>query len=97
MLIVEVDDLDAEPLEARLACGADIGRIALNAQELAIRSAHVAELRREEHLIAAVADRSPDQLLVLADAVHVGGVEEIHAAVDRMMDGRDQFRSLPRP
>src|SRR5205814_7452529 len=91
VLVIKVDDLDAEPLQARLAGRADIIGIALDAEELAGGSADIAELGGEEHLVAAVADRLADQLLVPADAVHVGGVEEGHAAVDRMMDGGDRF------
>ena len=49
----------------------------MDAEKLAVRPAHVTELGRKEHLVTAAADRAADQLLVLADAVHVGGVEEV--------------------
>src|SRR4029079_1860204 len=75
-----------------LACRAHIFRIAANAEELAVGPAYVAELGRHEHPIAFALDRAPDQFLVPADAVHVGRVEEGHAALDRVVDGRDRFR-----
>src|SRR6185369_5186442 len=91
VLVVKVDDLDAEPLEARFACRADIIRVASNAEELALVAADVPELGGQEHLLAPVVDRSSDQFLVLADAIHVGGVEEGHSLLDRMVDSRDRF------
>ena len=41
-------------------------------------------------IAAPVADRPADQLLVLARPVHVGGVEEVHAAIQGVMDDRDR-------
>src|SRR4051812_10052449 len=66
VLVVEIDDVDVQPLEARLAGGPHIFRIAAHAEELAIGPAHIAELGGEEHLAAAVRDRAPDQLLILS-------------------------------
>ena len=48
----------------------------------------VAELRREDDFVPAFRDDRPDQLLVLADPVHVGGVQEGDAHVDRPFEGR---------
>src|SRR6476646_8952755 len=36
-----------------------------------------------------------DQLLILPPAVHVGGVEEVHPPIERVMDGRDRLRLVP--
>jgi hypothetical protein len=80
VLVIEVDRLDAEPLEARLAGRADIIGVAAHAEEAAVLAADVAELGGEEDLVAAAGDGAADQLLVAADAVHVGGVEEGDAA-----------------
>src|SRR4051794_17898198 len=75
VLVVQVDVVDAEALERRLARVADVLRAAVDAQTLAVLAAHVAELRREDHVVATVGDRAPDELLVGERAVHVGGVE----------------------
>ncbi len=48
-----------------------------------------AELGGEHDLVAAVADRATDQLLVVPLAVDVGGVEQVDAQVERPMDRRD--------
>src|SRR5207253_8982211 len=53
--------------------------------------AHVAELGGEEDLVAAVLDCPAHQLLIPADAVHVGGVQEGHSAVECVVDRRDRF------
>ena len=50
-----------------------------------------AELRRDDHLVAPAPDRAADQLLVGERAVHVGGVEERHAEVERPVDRRDRL------
>jgi hypothetical protein len=42
--------------------------------------------REQEHVVAAIRDRSSDKRLILAGAVHVGGVEEGGPAIDRMAD-----------
>ena len=76
VLIIEIDRLDPEPLEARLAGGADIFRIAAHSEEFAIGPAHIGELGREKDLVAAAPDGSANELLVLERSVHVGGVEK---------------------
>lgn len=97
VLIVEVDRLDAEPSQARLAGGADVIRAPAHALEGAVLAANVAELGGENHRVAAIADRTPDQLLVTAYPVHVGGVQKRHAEIDRALNGRDRlgFVGLP--
>src|SRR3954471_8247966 len=53
VLVVEVDRVDAEALERRLARLAHVVGIAADAQELAVLPADVAELRRDERALAA--------------------------------------------
>ena len=53
--------------------------------------AHVAELGGEDDLVAAAGDRPADQLLVGERAVHVGGVEEGDAELERAVDRRDRL------
>src|SRR5439155_15746363 len=50
--VIEVDRLDAEPLEARLAGDRHVIRLAVDAAALAARPADVAELRGDEILVA---------------------------------------------
>ena len=92
MLVVEVDHVHLQALEARLARIAHVLRCAIDAPETAIRAAHVAELGGEDHALAPPRERAPHELLVAPHAVHVGGIEEGHAEVERAMDGRDRFR-----
>ena len=91
VLVVEVDRLDAEPLQRAVAAGADVLRPAVDAEEGALRVAHVPELRREDDLVAPLPDRAADELLVLPGAVHVGGVEERDAEVERAVDRGDRL------
>ena len=88
MLLVEVDRLDAEPAQARLARRADVLRASVEPGEPSAGT-HDAELRRQHDLVASAADRAPDELLVVAVAVDVGGVEQRHAEIERAMDRRD--------
>src|SRR5207247_613824 len=52
---------------------------------------------REHDLVTAIADRTPDQLFIDVRTVHVGGVEEVDADLDRAVDRRDRFVIVARP
>ena len=85
--------LDAEALAATRRRPRARTRAAVDAEELAVLAAHVAELRREHDLVAAVGDRLADELLVRERAVHVGRVEEGDAELERAVDRRDRLAS----
>src|SRR2546425_1269931 len=92
VLEIDVDHLHAETLEARVAglldvLGPSIDEIAAPGGVL-----HLTELGDEHDLVAPAPDRPPQQLLVLAPAIHVGGVEEVDAPVQGVMDDGDGFR-----
>ena len=91
VLIVEVDGLDLEALQARLAAAADVVGPAVDPEEAPVGTAHVAELGRQHDLVAPAREGPAHELLVPADAVHVGGIEEGDAEFDGAMDGRDRF------
>ncbi len=91
VLVVEVDVVDAEALEAGVAGLANVFGPAVDAEEFAVGAAHVAELGGENDAVAAVADGAADELLVASGAVHVGGVEEVDAGVEGAVDDGDGF------
>src|SRR5690606_4685346 len=72
-----------EAAQARLAGLPHVRRAAVDAEERAVRRAHVAELRGNDGPIASIAQRAADELPVAADAVHVGRVEEVDPDVQR--------------
>jgi hypothetical protein len=90
MLIVEIHMINAEALQAGLARGCHILRPAVDVC-CPVWVADVAELRREDDLIAPVGDRPADQLLVVAVAVHVGGVQKVDADTDGPVKRRNGF------
>ena len=91
MLVIEIDHVDAEPLEARLAGGLHVGRAAVDAVGAA-RLLRLAELGRQHDLGApAAGQRLAEQGLVVAPAIHVGAVEEVDAAIERVMDDADRL------
>src|SRR5690349_13344099 len=90
MLIIEVDVVDAEPLERGVAGATHVLRGAVDAEAVALLVADVAELRGENDLVASALDRPTDEPLVGERAVHVGGVEEVDAEVERAVNGRDR-------
>src|SRR6185369_17687067 len=53
------------------------------------RQVEVAEFRSEDHPVAAALQRAPEQVLVAAFHVAVGGVEERDAEVERALHGLD--------
>jgi len=44
------------------------------------------ELGGEDDVVAPLGDRPADDLLILAGAVHVGGVDEVDPSVERLVD-----------
>ena len=92
MLLIEVDRVDPEPAEARLAGLADVLRATADPAGLTARVADIAELGGQHDLVAATADRSADELLVVTVAVDVGGVKQVDSEVQCAMDGRDPLR-----
>src|SRR5688572_2455384 len=91
MLIVEVDDLDAQALEARLAGLHHVLGPPVDAL-LAVGPLHLAELGGDDRLAApAVLERLAEQRLVVTPAVHVGRVEEGDALVDGVADVGDRL------
>src|SRR5262249_28310266 len=82
VLIVQIDHLDTEALQTRLA-GTDhvlrppVGYFAPAATE-------IAEFGRHEDLRAAPRDGLADKHFIVPEAIHVGGVEQRHPAVDRI-------------
>jgi hypothetical protein len=92
VLVVEVDVVDAQPPQRALAGLAQVLGLAADAALGGIVGiAHDGELRGQEDRLAAAGDGAPDQLLVLAEAVHVGRVEERDAQLQRAVDGTDGF------
>ena len=91
VLVVEVDVVEAEPAQRVVARLLDVLGPAVHAAVRRVVSADDAELGGQHDLVAPVGDRAADQLLVGAAAVHVGGVEEAHAQLERAVDRRDRF------
>src|SRR5919197_165723 len=92
VLVVEIDHIDAEPPQGRLACQLDVLRAAVDAHPAAVWIAHVAELRREDDAIATIRDCMPHEFFVAADAVGISGVEQRHSELDRAVDRCDRLR-----
>ena len=97
VLVVEVDVVDAEPRQRRVARAADVVGLAVDAEEAAVLAALVAELGREHDLVAAAGDRAADELLVGERAVHVGRVEEGDAELERALDRGDRLALVGGP
>ena len=96
MLEVEVDRLHAQALEAGVARLGHVLGAAVDAL-LAVRGAHVAELRREHDLVTPPLEDGREELLALAPAVQVGGVEEFDAPVEGVVEGGDGLPSSALP
>ena len=90
MLVIDVDHVDAEALQARLAGAQHVGRAAIDVL-LAVGALRLAELGGHHHAIAAPTQRLAEQLLVVPPAVHVGRVEKVDALVERVVDHADRL------
>lgn len=86
MHVEQIDRFDAQPLERRFACGADISRTIVDAAFIRTGRANDAELRRDfqpASLRRAVENRG-DQFFVMSQSVGIGGIEKIDAGIDGM-------------
>lgn len=87
MLVIEVYDVDTEPLQARLArlhhiFGAPIDTVG------ATRLLRLAELARQHDFVAPSLQCATEKALIVPPAVHVGRVEVIDALIDAVVDQR---------
>src|SRR3989449_10275893 len=83
--------VDAQPLEGGVTGLVDVLRPPIDAQPSAVRAAHVAELRGQDHPVAAAPDRPAHELLVGERAVHVRGVEKRDTELERTVNRRDRL------
>src|SRR5579862_6103848 len=88
MLVVQVDVFDTEPLQRRVAGGAHVVGTAVNyaIDQVVVFDELDPELTRQEHLLAARGDRTAHEPLVGVRAVHVRGVQEVAAQIERPRD-----------
>ena len=86
MLVVEIDDVDAQPPERRVARLAHVLRRSVYADVRSGRVAHVPELRREHDRGPPIPDSSSDQNFVRMRAIHVGGIEKRDAEIQGPMN-----------
>src|SRR5205085_762992 len=91
MLVVEIDMLDPEPPERRIARGFDVLGAAVHADPFAVTIAHITEFRGEYYAIPFAFDRLADQLFVCVRPVDIRGIEERDAELDGPMDCRNRF------
>jgi hypothetical protein len=93
VLVVEIDVVDAEPLERGVDRGADVLGAAVDPPLRRVRAGGVAELRREHDLVPPPGDRLADKPLVVAELlpVYVGGVEKGDPELERAVDRRDRL------
>src|SRR2546427_3781729 len=93
MLIVQIYVVDAQPLEGGVTGLVDVLRPPIDAQPSAVRAAHVAELRGQDHPVAAAPDRPAHELLVGERAVHVRGVEKRDTELERAVNRSEEHTS----
>ena len=96
VLVIEVDRLDPQSLEARFARRAHVIGLAADPEERAVVTPHQRKFGRQEYLVAAAGDCLADQFLIDERPVHVGCVEEVHSLLQRPMDRRDRFLVVTR-
>ena len=76
MLVVQVDMVDAEPLEAHVAGGLHVLGPAVDSQEGAVDPAHVRELGRDRHLVAQPPRKAWDRSISLCPAPYMSAVSK---------------------
>jgi hypothetical protein len=90
VLVVQIDVVDAEPRQRSITGPPHMVWFPVDAHPAAIWPVLVAELGRHHYLVAVAGDRPPDQPLVGERPVHVGGVQQGDAELQRPLDGGDR-------
>ena len=99
VLVVEIDVLHPEALQRALAGLAHIRRAAIDLAHGRSASPRIEldpELRREEDLLATPGDRASEEPLVGVRPIHVGGVQEVAAQLQRALDRRQRLALIAR-
>src|ERR1700675_5173537 len=92
VLVVEVDVLDAQPLQTSFAGLFHVVGLAAYAADVGIAGiADNSELCGQHEFVALALDRASDEFFILVWSVDVGGIEEVDAEFERAMNGRDRF------
>ena len=92
VLVVEVDVVDGQAAQRRVAGGQHVLGSAVDAAGAGIVGiADDPELGRQHDLVAPVGDRAPDELLVGVRAVAVRGVQQCDPEVECTMDRRHRL------
>jgi hypothetical protein len=99
VLVVEVDVLHPEALQRGLTGSAHVGGTAVDRapRRILVELELDAELGRQEHLLTTAGDGASDEPLVGVGAVHVGGVEEVAAEIERPSDRAGGLPLVGRP
>lgn len=89
MLIVEIDDVDVEPLEG---CFGDALHVGGRAVDRARRPVEFeAEFRGDDEAFTLAGDRAAQEFFVGEGSVDLSRVEKRHAEFDRAVDGANRF------
>ena len=94
---IDVDVIDAEPLQRIGDKILDRRRAAVIAEKALVGIAQGAELDADLQIVAiAPRERFADQHLIVAHAVEIAGVEQGDAGIERGMDGGDALAAIGR-
>jgi hypothetical protein len=90
VLVINVDDIDPEPSEARVACLRDIGRPSVDV--MVAVPLDEAGFGGEHDLVAPALQRLAEQRFVMAPAIKVRGIQMVDAELDRLVQEHDRGR-----
>ena len=92
VLVVKVDNIDAQAAQAGLTGATYVVRLAADGAHCGVCGiANDSELRGQHDLIAFALDRPAHQLFIYIWPVDVGGVEEVDAKFECAVNGGDGF------
>jgi hypothetical protein len=93
MKLVEIDEIGLETFEARFERAFDIIGIVILIGAVVRIEAH-AEFAGDDRLAAAAFKRAPQTPLGFAMPIAIGRVEQIHAQIERRVNGAFGFRDI---
>src|SRR5689334_22297789 len=76
VLIIQIDRINAQALQAAITCTAHILRTAIHTSDGPSRISHSSELRGNENVVAFSFKPASDELFILVGSIHIRRVEE---------------------
>ncbi|HZM02726.1 MAG TPA: hypothetical protein VFC44_06855 [Candidatus Saccharimonadales bacterium] len=97
VLVIKVNHVNPETLQARIAALTNIFRLAIDPNELALFISDISKLGGQNYSVSVTFNCITKKSFVVPATIHIGCVEKVDSQVERPMNRRDGFFIVARP